>query len=79
MSRPPTTLLDIFTNAWWVAVDISHNRKMECLNNPTPEVTCEMVVWETRLRRLRDWSVKRWGVQRVAKNIHQRQYQKLST
>lgn len=69
-----TALLGAFINAWWIAVNISHNKEMEHLNNPTPEVVCAMVEWKARLKRLQAWSSKRWGENRMGKMIYEREH-----
>lgn len=70
--------IDTFINAWWIAVHISHNKAMECLNNPTPEVVASMVHWKDRLRRLHRWSTRRWGFATVGKLIFEREFRKQS-
>lgn len=74
-----TALLGAFLNAWATAVNISHNKEMEYLNNPTPEVVFAMVEWKLRLKRLQSWSSKRWGASRVGKLIHDREHASTKT
>lgn len=73
MSDPIPKLLSVFLNAWWIAVNISHNKNMEYLNNPTPEVTFEMIESRERLKRLRDWAGRRWGLNRVGNLIKEKE------
>ncbi len=62
-------MLKTFLNAWWIAVKISHNKEMEYLNNPTPEVVYDLTDGKNRLRRLHKWASNRWGNDRVANEI----------
>jgi len=66
-------MFNCFLNAWWMAVNISHNKQMEYYNDPTPEVVNAMTHWDQRVRRLQRWSAKRWGLSRVADAILKRQ------
>jgi hypothetical protein len=67
-------LLDIFLNAWWIAVNITHNKKMEYLNNPTPEVIHSLTVYDRRLKRLCEWACERWGKDHVGSTIYNREH-----
>lgn len=68
-------MINHFLNAWWIGVTIFHNKQMEALNNPTPEVVMSAIFYKERLIRLKKWASSRWGSENVAKRIYEREFQ----
>jgi hypothetical protein len=59
----------IFLNAWKIMAILKHNKDMEWLNNPTPEITSTRNHCLLRITRLKRWSCTRWGYMAAAKII----------
>jgi hypothetical protein len=66
-------MFKMFLNAFSMVVWKAHNKEMEYLNNPTPEVTSELEARWNRARKLTLWGNSRWGREIVGKAIYDRE------
>lgn len=55
------SFFETFLNAWKIAVTLYHNKQMEGLNNPTPEVLYALNESRGRCLALKQWGIYRWG------------------
>lgn len=62
-------MINVFVNAWCIAVNACHNKEMESFNNPTREVLHSLGRRRARLKRLHGWAGKRWGKDVVGERI----------
>ena len=61
-----------FINAWEIAVNLFHNKQMESLNNPTPEVMLTLHWYRNKLKKLKGWASIRWGDKHIGQLIYER-------
>lgn len=54
-----------FLSAWKIVATAMHNKNMERLNNPTPEVLASLKFRTHRAAKIAAWALSRWGSYRI--------------